>query len=376
MSKEYLPNSHWPAAQGSVPSVVSVTSNFQSERPLHPGAKLALPSVFEQAWPDPAKLGIESRSAAILVNESKETIAGHLGIRSDELFFTGEPALGFHLGISGLLSPESTLHYSAVDRQEVFAVADFFEKSGGTLKKLSVDRWGRTEIPHPAAHDVVAWQLSNLETGTIQNSIASSTTRIFYDATASGVRIALPENWSTALWDAKSWAGPAGLGIFARKNDGNWQNPLPHIDQRVVPGGASNALIIESALAIDSWVADEKTQSQKILEANQRIRGFIAERIADVDFASPEVGSLPHQLSFSFLYVDAERLVSELADLNIAVDSGSACNSSNMEPSHVLASMGVLTHGNVRLTLHHDLIPEQVDLLLLALQSTVEKLRA
>jgi hypothetical protein len=41
-----------------------------------------------------------------------------------------------------------------------------------------------------------------------------------------------------------------------------------------------------------------------------------------------------------------------------------------------LAAQGVLTHGNVRITLHHDVLPEQVDLLLLALQSTVEKLRA
>jgi cysteine desulfurase len=135
-------------------------------------------------------------------------------------------------------------------------------------------------------------------------------------------------------------------------------------------------LIIASALAIDSWVADEKTQSQKILDANLRIRGFINERIPDCDFGSPEIGALPHQLSFSFLYVDAERLVSELADMNIAIDSGSACNSANMEPSHVLAAQGVLTHGNVRITLHHDVLPEQVDLLLLALQSTVEKLRA
>ncbi len=376
MGEEYLPNSHCLAAQGSVPSVVSVTSNFQAERPLHPGAKLALSSIFEQAWPDPAKLGIDSRSAAILINESKETIAGHLKVRTDELFFIGEPSLGFHLGISGLLSPDSRLFHSAVDRQEIFAIAQFHQKIGIEIEQLPVDRWGRTQIPAPSARDVVAWQLSNIETGAIQNSIAQIASPVFYDATASGVRIELPENWLTALWDSRSWAGPAGLGVFARRNSANWNNPLPHIDNRVVPDSASHALIVASALAIDSWVADEKTQSQKIADANQRIRGFISERIADCDFGSPEVGALPHQLSFSFLYVDAQRLVSELADMNIAIDSGSACNSANMEPSHVLAAQGVLTHGNVRITLHHELLPEQVDLLLLALAATVEKLRA
>jgi cysteine desulfurase len=43
--------------------------------------------------------------------------------------------------------------------------------------------------------------------------------------------------------------------------------------------------------------------------------------------------------------------VHELDRRGFAVASGSACTASTLEPSHVLAAMGVLTHGNVRVTL-------------------------
>ena len=56
-------------------------------------------------------------------------------------------------------------------------------------------------------------------------------------------------------------------------------------------------------------------------------------------------------MTFSCLYVDGEALVRELDRRGFAVASGSACTSSTLEPSHVLAAMGALTHGNVRVTL-------------------------
>jgi cysteine desulfurase len=63
------------------------------------------------------------------------------------------------------------------------------------------------------------------------------------------------------------------------------------------------------------------------------------------------VDRLPHVVTFSCLFVDGEALVHELDRRGFAVASGSACTASTLEPSHVLAAMGVLTHGNVRVTL-------------------------
>ena len=347
--------------------MVSITPNFQSEAPLHEAARMALPHIFEAAWPDPTKLGVDSKSAAILLNEAKETFASHLGIRGDEISFLGEPNLGFHLGITGLASPDNRLVFSNIDRMEVFAISE-----NHPSERLEASNTGQVNFTNLKRSDVVCLQLCNRETGTIQEGRPDNVAGLFVDATASGTRIQLPENWSTALWDSTSWAGPTGLGIFAVSKSANWKNPLPHLDGRINPGPTSLPLIVASALAIDSWVADEKNLAAKIATINSDIRNYITTNILDSDLAP---GSANHLISASFLYVNAEQLVTTLADKGYAVDSGSACSAANMQPSHVLAAIGVLTQGNIRLTIHHAITFDEVKEFLNILKQTVIELR-
>jgi cysteine desulfurase len=67
--------------------------------------------------------------------------------------------------------------------------------------------------------------------------------------------------------------------------------------------------------------------------------------------------------------------VTTLADKGYAVDSGSACSAANMQPSHVLAALGVLTQGNIRLTIHHAITFDEVKEFLNILKQTVIELR-
>jgi cysteine desulfurase len=347
--------------------VVSITPNFQSEPRLHEAARIALPHIFEAAWPDPSKLGIDSTSAALLLNEARETFASHLGIRSDEVNFLGEPNLGFHLGLSGLMSEKKRLVYSNVDRMEIFAVSE-----NHSSEMLSVSKTGQIDFSGLTASDVVSLQLCNRETGIIQSGRPENVSGLFIDATTSGTRIALPENWSTALWDSTTWAGPSGIGVFAVSKGADWKNPLPHLDGRINPGPTSLPLIVASALAIDSWVADEKNLAAKIAAINSDIRNYISSNIPDSDIAP---GGADHLISASFLYVNAEQLVTALADKGYSVDSGSACSSANMQPSHVLSALGLLTQGNIRLTIHHATTFDDVKAFLEILSQTVTECR-
>jgi cysteine desulfurase len=109
-------------------------------------------------------------------------------------------------------------------------------------------------------------------------------------------------------------------------------------------------------LALAAAEAWQQTQANRVDQATSssaiigRLRAA-AQELRDVEVVGDPGDSLPHVLTFSLLYVDGEALVTELDRRGFSLGSGSACTSSTLEPSHVLAALGVLTHGNVRITL-------------------------
>ena len=354
----------------------SVTG-FQVESPLHAKAREVLLAAFDQGWADPRKIHQASRKAAILRDEAREKIAELLQLHPDHLHFLGEAALGFHLGINGLLKPSGRLYLPAISRQEVFAVKQSHEYLGGSATELPSDLAGSIlGLPAGTPEDLLAWQVVNGETGIRSADPLDFPGRIFLDATSTTTANVGP--WDSALWDSGSWAGPKGLGIFALRSPENWRNPLPHLDSRVVPGDRSIPLVLASAVALENWRAEDLLRHATLRTRNERIRHFIQHEIGDVDIAGSAEASLigdPAKLSFSFLYIDAEQLVSELDRRGFAVDSGSACSSSELKPSHVLAAMGLLTQGNIRLTLKTDHDDAYIQSFLTALKEVVTALR-
>jgi cysteine desulfurase len=110
------------------------------------------------------------------------------------------------------------------------------------------------------------------------------------------------------------------------------------------------ALALAAAEAWQQTEATRATEQARAAALVDRIRAAVA-GIPDTEVVGDPADRLPHVVTFSCLYVDGEALVGELDRRGFAVASGSACTSSTLEPSHVLAAMGVLTHGNVRVTL-------------------------
>ena len=97
--------------------------------------------------------------------------------------------------------------------------------------------------------------------------------------------------------------------------------------------------------------------------------------VPDVEVVGDPVARLPHLVTFSCLYADGEALLSALDQRGFAVSSGSSCTSSTLEPSHVLVAMGVLTYGNVRVSLHRGTTEDDVERFLGVLPEVVAEVR-
>jgi len=133
---------------------------------------------------------------------------------------------------------------------------------------------------------------------------------------------------------------------------------------------------LAAAAALQAVVSERDEVDTRQRELVRLIRTRVAAEVPDVEVVGDPDDRLPHLVTFSCLYVDGEALVTELDKLGFGVASGSACTASTLTPSHVLAAMGVLTHGNVRVSLTRDTTSAQVEAFLAALPDVVRRIRA
>ena len=359
--------------------MVRVTGNFTSQSPLHPAAIAILSDAFGQGWADPAKIGDHSARTAILRNEAIESIAENLNLVPSEIEVIGEPRLGQHLAISGLLKPDRTLLHSAIDRRSVFAVGVAHENSGGKTQVLKVGSTGRiSDFPPINQESVLALQSANIETGITQDvdSVITSINPTFVALDYSAApNLPLPARWDSAIFDASSWLGPSGMGILAIRNSAAWKNPLPNLGIRRTPESSSLPLLLASAVALDAWLKEEKTESLRIKELNQLIRQSLADDDLGITFAGVASETVGQTIALVAQDCVGEDLVRQLNEMNLVLDSGSACTSAQMQHSHVLAALGMKSEGNLRITLHHGITETEVRELIAAITLVVQRSR-
>jgi len=87
---------------------------------------------------------------------------------------------------------------------------------------------------------------------------------------------------------------------------------------------------------------------------------------------------LSNNLSVTFKGVRAETLLMLLNEWGICVSTGSACNSSEKTPSHVLTAIGLNedeANSTVRFSLSHNNTMEEIDYTVNALKMCVEQIR-
>ena len=376
-------------ASGASAGTPSGYLDAASSEPLHPAARDVLSAALERGYADPRRLHGPGRDARLLLDNARAVVAEALGVRADEVTFTSSGTEAVHRGLLGLARARERagrrLPHSAVEHSAVLHAARW----GGDPVELPVDRRGRVrmaalaeEVAAPGTA-VLALQSANHEVGTVQPvaeaaaAASASGVPVFVDACASMGRLPLPEGWDAVAGSAHKWGGPAGVGVLVVRKGTWWVNPFPgddRVDERA--GGFENVpAALAAAAALRAVVAERDGVGARQRALVDRVRAAAA-AVADVEVVGDPVDRLPHLVTFSCLYVDGEALVTGLDRRGFGVASGSACTSSTLTPSRVLEAMGVLTHGNVRVSLTRSTSEAEVDGFLAALPDVVGDLRA
>jgi cysteine desulfurase len=356
--------------------------------PLHPVAREALLASLDDGWADPARLYAAGRRAQRLSDAAHAAISEALGVRRDELSLwpsgTSAAQAAVLGGLAGRARQGGTLVHSAIEHSAVLHAA-----ARGPAREVPVDRHGRL--------DLGAWEravnengvgLASLisashEVGTVQPVEAAAAScedagvPLFVDAAQSVGRVPLPTGWSLLSASAHKWGGPPGVGLLVVRKGVRWLSPYPKDDlyRPGVPGALDLPAIVAAAASLRAVLAEAQAEAVRHSALVDRIRERVAATVPDVEVVGDPVDRLPHLVTFSCLYVDGEALLHALDRHGFAVSSGSSCTASTLRPSHVLEAMGVLSHGNVRVSLHRGTTEDEVDRFLAVLPGVVAGIR-
>jgi cysteine desulfurase len=184
-------------------------------------------------------------------------------------------------------------------------------------------------------------------------------------------------DWSLLAASAHKWGGPSGVGLLVVRKGVRFaaQGPVDERESGRAPGFENIPAIVAAAASLRAVRAEAAEEAARLRELTERIRARVPRLVPDVEVVGHPVRRLPGVVTFSCLYVDGEALLHELDREDFSVSSGSSCTSSTLTPSHVLRAMGVLSEGNVRVSLPPGVAEEEVERFLAVLPGTVAGVR-
>ena len=343
---------------------------------------------MDDGWADPRRLGSESRRAAALLAGAREAIASALRTRTEEIHLAPSHTGALHAAVAATVHGRrrvgSTVVVSAVERAAVHAAV---ARAAGATVPVPVDRLGEVDVERFVAEAggpgvaLAVLQHSNGEVGTLQpigrvhERARAAGVPLLVDAGAAVGHTTIDDGWDLLAADPRDWGGPAGVGVLAVRQRVRWTPTWPEDADRWFPGGVSVPAAFSAAVALQAREDEREATAARHRTLVDRIRTRVPALVPDVEVVGPAADRLPHVVTFSCLFVDGEALVTELDRAGFSVGSGSACASAAVEPSHVLAAMGVLTHGNLRIVLDDTTTTDDVERFLHVLPGAVARVR-
>lgn len=144
--------------------------------------------------------------------------------------------------------------------------------------------------------------------------------------------------------------------------------------------GTENVPGIAAMAAAMDYVCEHLDENEdRLCDVADRIIYELTEQIPYCEFNGDVQARVPGIMNFSFKGVEGEAMLVMLEQAGIYASAGSACNSKEIEPSHVLTAMGVdkdMAKSAVRFSLDASITDEEVDYLIKTVKDIVARLRA
>ena len=363
------------------------THNFDtlSSHPIHPAAKKALGSLPDYAFVDPTKLYHDSRSARLLLDSARASIAARLKVNPDEVSFIPSGNAGIDLAISGLLKAldNKTVVYSAVEQKAIIErLKDFstFEIPVDKFARVNESQFIESLITNKPG--IAVLQFANHEVGTQQplNPIYKKCQELniplFVDATMTAGLVNLGSDWDVLLLKPATWGAPIGIDILVVKRNVRFKSIL--LDDGRENHKFSNNVSIPHAVAIGASLEEITLNRSDIAKSLGTLINDLRQLLSsnlDITLLGDPVARVPHVLAAVIKNIDGEALVSGLSKRGFAISSGSSCTPDQVKPSHVLAAMGFEGQINVRISLPFNANDADILDFVKALNETMKELK-
>ncbi len=373
--------------------------DYAATTPTHPEVVKAMLPYFTDRFGNPSSIYSYGQEAKEVLEEARKTVASFLGARDDEIVFTGSGTEADNFALEGVAFANENkgnhIITSAIEHHAVIETCHFWEKHGFNVTYLPVDKYGVVD-PDDVKKAITSKTIlvsimhANNEIGTVEPiaEIAKLTKEagVYFhtDAvqTVGHLPLAVDELGVDLLsLSAHKLYGPKGVGVlYIRK--GTKMVPFIHggaqeRNRRASTENVAGIVGLARACILAKEEMDE--EAERLVRLRDRLAKGLLERIDNILLNGHPTQRLPNNVNVSINFVEGESMCLNLDLEGVSSSTGSACSSTNAEPSHVLLAIGLppnRAYGSLRFTLGKWTTTEEIDRVLEVLPPIVAKLRA
>ena len=363
--------------------------------PLLDPVKEVMTNTFA-AYGNPSSLYQIGQDANKIIEDSRESIADYIGCSPQEIIFE---SCGSEANTHALFS---TYDYaqahglgnhiiaSKIEHHSILAACEYLRTyRGAAVTYLDVDKDGFIDI-HQLEKSInlntclISIMAANNEVGTIQNikeikRIADAYGLIFHSDCVQlfGHAPLHIDDIDLFSMSGHKIGAPKGIGLLFIKHT----TPiLPYIfgtQERGLRGGTQNTAYIA---ALAEAVRQLPASQDDVRKLSDYMRNRILAEIPGVWLNGPmDENRLANNLNFSFAGIRGEELMILLDMYGICVSTGSACNSSSGESSHVLTAMGLTNDeadSSIRISFSPQNTIKEIDFTVNRMKELINQLRS